>query len=133
PVAAPPAPPRAPRPRAQDKTVLVVDDEEMVREVLCNMLEDLGYRALGADGGDQALALADGDTAIDAAIVDLTMPGMSGRVVLDGLRTRRPSLPVILASGYDRDRAAVPRSAGFLRKPFRFETLEQLLQDVLGV
>jgi len=129
PEAAPPEPARV----QHDKTVMVVDDEEIVREVLCNMIEDLGYRAVGAAGGREALALAD-DTgvSIDAAIVDLTMPRMNGSAVVDGLRARRPTLPVILTSGYDRDRAAAAEAAGFLRKPFRFETLEVLLAEVLG-
>jgi two-component system cell cycle sensor histidine kinase/response regulator CckA len=114
------------------KTVMVVDDEEMVREVLCHMIEDLGYVAVGAGGGEDALAVADRGERLDAAIVDLTMPRMSGRLVADGLRARRPELPVILTSGYDRDRGSVPDAAGFLRKPFRYETLEQLLRSVLG-
>ena len=131
-VAVPAAAP-APAPAGErTKTVLVVDDEEMVREVLCNMIEDLGYRALPAAGGAEALAAADDGHAFDAAIVDLTMPLVNGRAVLDGLRARRPRVPVILTSGYDRDRAAVPGADGFLRKPFRFETLEQLLRDVVG-
>jgi PAS domain S-box-containing protein len=115
------------------KTVMVVDDEEMVREVLCHMIEDLGYVATGATGGIDALALAERmEVRIDAAIVDLTMPRMNGRAVVDGLRIRRPTLPEILTSGYDRDRVAAADAAGFLRKPFRFETLEQLLRSVLG-
>ena len=115
------------------KTIMVVDDEEMVREVLCHMIEDLGYRAVGAADGSAALALIEnGEPTIAAAIVDLTMPAMNGRAVFDGLRERRPGLPVILTSGYDRDRVAAEDASGFLRKPFRFETLEQLLQTVIG-
>jgi signal transduction histidine kinase len=115
------------------KTVMVVDDEEMVREVLCHMIEDLGYRAVGVPGGSEALAIADqAEQPIDLAIVDLTMPRMNGRAVADGLADRRPTLPVVLTSGYDRDRIAADTAAGFLRKPFRFDTLEKLLLDVLG-
>ncbi len=114
------------------KTILVVDDEDLVREVLCHMIEDLGYRAVGAGGGGEALELVDHAGEIDAAIVDLTMPRMNGRAVVEGLRARRPTLPVILTSGFDRDRASADGVAGFLRKPFRFETLEELLGQVLG-
>jgi two-component system cell cycle sensor histidine kinase/response regulator CckA len=124
---------RAPRVQ-HDKTVMVVDDEEMVREVLCHMIEDLGYRAIGAAGGHEALELAgDRATKLDAAIVDLTMPRLNGSDVAAGLRACRPALPVILTSGYDRDRVAAADAAGFLRKPFRFETLEVLLAEILGV
>ncbi len=76
--------------------------------------------------------MVDGELAFDAAIIDLTMPRMNGRAVVDGLRTRRPSLPVILTSGYDRDRVTNDQATSFLRKPFRFETLEELLREVLG-
>jgi PAS domain S-box-containing protein len=115
------------------KTVMVVDDEEMVREVLCHMIEDLGYRAVGVPDGLEALAIAEQpEQPIDLAIVDLTMPRMNGRAVADGLADRRPKLPVVLTSGYDRDRIAADTAAGFLRKPFRFDTLEKLLLDVLG-
>jgi PAS domain S-box-containing protein len=124
---------RTPPVHRSGKTVMVVDDEEMVREVLCHMIEDLGYRAVGAADGRAALAMVEnGEHAIAAAIVDLTMPSMNGRAVFDGLRERRPGLPVILTSGYDRDRVAAEDASGFLRKPFRFETLEQLLSSVIG-
>lgn len=119
-------------PHRPGKTVLVVDDEDLVREVLCNMIQDLGYNAVGAGGGGEALEIVDHQHEIDAAIVDLTMPRMNGRAVVEGLRTRRPSMPVILTSGFDRDRANADGVAGFLRKPFRFETLEELLGQVLG-
>jgi two-component system, cell cycle sensor histidine kinase and response regulator CckA len=118
--------------RAAGKTVMVVDDEEMVREVLCHMIEDLGYAAIGAACGRDALGLLDGGArAIDAAIVDLTMPRMNGRAVVEGLRARQPALPVSLTSGRD-DEGAVGEAAAFLRKPFRIETLEEVLRDVLG-
>jgi two-component system, cell cycle sensor histidine kinase and response regulator CckA len=121
------------RATARDKTILVVDDEDMVREVLCHMIEDLGYHAIGVSGGGEALALADRpELALDAAIVDLTMPRMNGRAVIKALRERRPTLPVVLTSGFDRDRVAADDATGFLRKPFRFETLEVLLGEVLG-
>lgn len=120
-----------PAPERAGKTVMVVDDEETVRDVLCQMIEDLGYRAVGAACGDDAFALADGSAPLHAAIVDLSMPRLEGRAVIDGLRARRPTMPVILTSGYDRDRLGAITAAGFLRKPFRFEALEQVLDDVL--
>ena len=128
--AVPPTPVMAP---ARGKTVLVIDDESMVREVLCHMIEDLGYHAMGVAGGGEAFAVLDERQAtIDAAIVDLTMPRMNGSAVVEGLRARRRDLPIILTSGFDRDHASADDVAGFLRKPFRFETLEALLHDVVG-
>jgi len=114
-------------------TVMVVDDEELVRDVLCRMLEEIGYRTVGAPDGPTALdAVRNTGQHIDAVLLDLTMPGMGGRAVLSALHEVRPGLPVILCSGFDRDRAATTAAAGFLRKPFRFETLEAMLGKVLG-
>jgi two-component system, cell cycle sensor histidine kinase and response regulator CckA len=114
------------------RTVLVVDDEAFVRDVTCRMLEDIGYRTLDAPDGHAAIAVAcDPANCIDAVILDLTMPGMGGRSVLAALRDTRPDLPVILCSGYDRDPAAADDAAGFLRKPFHFDALEELLLRVV--
>jgi PAS domain S-box-containing protein len=125
-------PEEKPRQRS-GKVVMVVDDEEMVREVLCHMVEDLGYSAVGVPDGGAALAtIDDGAMIVAAVIVDLTMPAMNGRAVFAGLRERAPDLPVILTSGYDRDQVSAADAAGFLRKPFRFETLERMLHQVIG-
>jgi two-component system cell cycle sensor histidine kinase/response regulator CckA len=114
------------------RTVLVVDDEAFVRDVTCRMLEDIGYRTLDAPDGHAAIAVAcDPANCIDAVILDLTMPGLGGRSVLAALRDSRPDLPVILCSGYDRDPAAADDAAGFLRKPFHFDALEELLLRVV--
>jgi len=114
-------------------TILVVDDEPMVRDVVCRMLEDAGCRTIAAHDGESALDLARRpDLAIDVAILDLTMPGISGRDTLAALRDLRPTLPVIACSGFDRDRREVSGVAGFLPKPFRFEQLVQMIDRVLG-
>jgi two-component system cell cycle sensor histidine kinase/response regulator CckA len=114
------------------RTVLVVDDEDVVRDVTCRMLEDIGFRTMDAPDGFAAIAAAeDPSNLIDAVILDLTMPGMAGRSVLAALRDSRPDLPVILCSGYDRDHSHAEGAAGFLRKPFRFDALEALLQRVV--
>jgi PAS domain S-box-containing protein len=131
--AAPAAPAVAGDVPANGLTVMVVDDEELVRETLCSMVSDLGYRAVGAAGGREAMALvAPGAPAVHAAIVDLTMPEMSGREVVEALRSRCPGMPVIMTSGYDRGHGALGEIAGFLHKPFRFDTLEAMLHQVLG-
>jgi PAS domain S-box-containing protein len=114
------------------QSVLVVDDEDMVRDVLARMVEDLGYQVTAVADGPAALALADhADVELDAVILDLTMPAMGGRAVLAAMRERRPGLPIILCSGYERERDAQPAGDAFLRKPFRIEELEQVLRDAL--
>jgi CheY-like chemotaxis protein len=110
--------------------ILVVDDEDLVRDVLARMVEDLGYSVIAVADGAEALALADrSEVTLDAVILDLTMPTMSGRTVLTGLRARRPGVPIVLCSGYDRE-ASGPSGDAFLRKPFRMEDLERILADV---
>lgn len=113
-------------------TVLVVDDEDAVRDVLVRLIEDLGYGVLAAADGEQALAVIDGAARLDAVVIDLTMPGMSGGVLVHEVRQRRPGLPVIVCSGYDRDRKGMPPAEGFLAKPFRIEALQGLLGSLVG-
>lgn len=119
-------------------TVLVVDDEELVRNVTCGMVARLGYRAVPANDGPSALAILRDDTeaAIDVAILDLTMPGMSGAETLKAMREVRPSLPVILSSGYSKSNVAdaVARygSVWYLAKPFQLSALRQRLEEAIG-
>lgn len=112
-------------------TVLVVDDEDAVRDVLVRLIEDLGYAVISAADGAQALAVISGATALDAVVVDLTMPGMSGGVLVQEIRHRRPRLPVIVCSGYERERKGMPAAEGFLAKPFRIEALQGLLASLV--
>ena len=113
------------------KVVLVVDDEELVRDVVARMIEDLGYTPLVAADGMTALELAE-QHHVDVALVDLSMPRMSGADVVMALRSLRPELPVVLCSGYDRDGRGPVEAAAYLRKPFRMEDLEAVLARVLA-
>ncbi len=113
------------------RTILVIDDEELVRDVVARMIEDLGYAAVTAANGQCGLDLI-ATQPIDAVLVDLTMPQMSGADVVAALRTSRPSLPVILCTGYDRDRRGPVQADAYLPKPFRIEALEQMLAKVLA-
>lgn len=112
-------------------TVLVVDDEDAVREVLVRLIEELGYAVISAADGAAALALIEGAATLDAVVVDLTMPGMSGGALVQEIRHRRPRLPIIVCSGYDRERKGMPAAEGFLAKPFRLEALQGLLSSLV--
>lgn len=116
--------------------VLVVDDEELIRDVAEQMLGELGFTARGADGGQQALEVlgAEGD-ATELVLLDMTMPDMSGEEVFGKIRELRPEVRIVLCSGYEIDvakRFAGRGLAGFLRKPFKFETLEDMLRQAFG-
>ncbi|MEO7091616.1 MAG: response regulator, partial [Polyangiales bacterium] len=121
----------APLAKPAAKTVLVIDDEELVREVVARMVEDLGYKVVAAEDGIVGLEVVDTQP-IDAVLVDLTMPRMSGADVVIALRARKPGLPIVLCSGYDRDRRGPVDADAYLPKPFRIEALEETLAKLLG-
>jgi CheY-like chemotaxis protein len=112
------------------RTVLVIDDEALVRDVVARMVEDLGYAAVTAADGQSGLAILDNE-AIDAVLVDMTMPLMSGADVVAAVRTKRPGLPVVLCSGYDRDGRGPVQADAYLPKPFRLDALEATLAKLL--
>jgi len=115
---------------AISRTVLVIDDEDLVRDVVARMIEDLGYAALTAPDGPAGIAIVQ-QQAIDAVLVDLTMPRMDGGEVVAALRAQRPGMPIVLCTGFDRDRKGPIPADAYLAKPFRIETLEQTLAKLL--
>ncbi len=132
--AASPAPVRREMVRGRE-SVLLVDDEEMIRGIGRQLLEGLGYRVEVADCGEAAVDLyrrAEG--AIDLVILDLVMPRMDGEMTYRALREIDGDVRVILASGYHLD-ARVRRilddgCAGFIQKPFSIETLSVKIREV---
>jgi CheY-like chemotaxis protein len=119
-------------------TALLVDDEPVVREVVRDMLSDMGLTAVTASEGEDAIALLEGlPSRFDLAILDLHMPGLPSLRVLEALRTIAPGLPVLLTSGYgpsDHVRFALEQHAGtaFLQKPYRLADLRVTLRALLG-
>jgi len=117
-------------------TILLVDDQEAVRNVSQAMLEHLGYKVLTAGGGAEAVELyREREAEIGCVITDLSMPGQDGWETLRALRQIRPGLPVILASGYDEGQA-MARShqdapQAFLHKPYQMAELRDALQKML--
>ena len=105
--------------------ILVVDDDELVRQVVTELLEDEGYSVIEAKSGYEALALIQGPAALDLVISDVNMPRMDGLELVEELKSMRPSLPVILMSGRPYKGQAHP----FLSKPF---TGRQLLACIAG-
>jgi two-component system cell cycle sensor histidine kinase/response regulator CckA len=112
------------------RTVLIIDDEDLVRDVVARMIEDLGYSAVAARDGETGLDLIE-QRMVDAVLVDMTMPGMTGADVINTLRARYPGLPVVLCSGYDRARTGGVSADAYLPKPFRIEALERTLAKLL--
>ncbi|HET7790792.1 MAG TPA: response regulator [Gemmatimonadales bacterium] len=130
PVAAPAAPERA------GATILIVDDEEIVRRSLTRALERLGYRVLEAGDGAHALAaVQSADPPVDLVILDLVMPG-GGAGAFELIKAVRPSVKVLVSSGYSPDGAAsqglAARVEGFLPKPYELTELRAAVERALG-
>ncbi len=116
------------------ETVLIIDDEPMVRNVAKRMLERLGYKTLTANNGHEGVELARsfaGD--IHLAILDMGMPVMGGAQAFPLLKEARPDLKVLICSGYELDRAAQELldagASAFVQKPFRMADLGPAVRE----
>jgi CheY-like chemotaxis protein len=120
----------SPPPAVQDtRHILVVDDEEEVREILAETLIDFGYSVLTAASGEEALPVLVKDRSVVMVITDVRMPGMSGLDLADEIRRRWPEVKVVLISGYFLPQATPQR---FLKKPFHMKELASLVRSELG-
>ena len=121
---------------AGSETLLLVEDEELIRRVVAQSLELQGYRVIAVEDGSRALAICEqADQPIDLLITDVVMPLMSGPQLVERVSTLRPDLPILYMSGYT-DRALIhqgQRKAGtaFLQKPFMPEVLARKVREVL--
>ena len=109
-------------------TVLVVEDEDVLRAAIRRLLQSEGYNVLEAQNGATALKLLEGTAADSVALVltDLRMPVMDGRQLASALARRRPSLPIVFMSGFTAqlmDLRLVSPHLAFLAKPFKNDDL----------
>jgi two-component system cell cycle sensor histidine kinase/response regulator CckA len=128
------APPRPDRLEG-DETVLVCEDDDLVRALIQTMLTENGYRVLAASRPDEALdlATAHGDP-IDVLVTDVVMPQMSGPELVKRLEATRPDVKVVLLSGYSAETVGelhLPDGSVFLQKPFDDVTLLQRIRALL--
>ena len=117
-------------------TILVVDDQESVRQVACETLAYYGFDILTASEGNEALQImADKGDDICAVLLDMTMPGMSGEETLQELRARVPDLGVVISSGYSEAEASQQFAgygwATFIQKPYRPVDLARRVRQLL--
>jgi two-component system cell cycle sensor histidine kinase/response regulator CckA len=134
-----PSPPCGPKPTlgGGGETVLVVEDEPLVRRSAILMLERLGYRVLAAETTEQCLALGTCHAKeISLLLTDVVMPGMNGVEFCARLRRVSPSIKVIFMSGYSTeaiaDQGILPGDSTYLQKPFTLQALAEKLREVLG-
>jgi CheY-like chemotaxis protein len=111
---------------------MVVDDEELVRRSTTRLFTDLGYRVLVAADGLSCLELFDEHrSGIDLVVLDLSMPGISGREVLKQLKAQQPQLKVIVFTGYAADPAEFAGLAQLVAKPFSLRQLAEVVRRTL--
>jgi two-component system cell cycle sensor histidine kinase/response regulator CckA len=129
------APPESPA-RDLGQVVLVVDDEQGLRELICRTLRAEGYRTLEAGHGAEALELM--ETAadpVDLVITDVVMPGMDGRELGRRVEQRWPQIPILYISAYEVNdifrRGSPHYSAPFLQKPFPLDGLVSTVRRLL--
>ncbi len=123
-------------PQGRGETVLLVDDDEILRKTLAEALGMLGYRVLAAASGEEALGLfRQARGRVDALVSDVVMPGMDGFTLARTLRAENPALAVVLQSGYDdrQRRAAAPADADLrvMDKPVPVGALARALHEEL--
>ena len=119
-----------------NETILLVDDEETVREVGKELLEDFGYRVITAQGGKEALLIYEVERdKIDLVILDLMMPEMGGKECLEELLKINPSVKSLICSGYSANGAAKDAvragASGFVGKPYIFNELLSEIRKIL--
>ena len=121
----------------ENKSVLVVDDEALLRRVLETILSAAGLRVVTAGGGEEALAIVEEmGSAIDLIILDISMPGLSGIETRLQIRQQSPALPIIMSSGHPEE--ALDRMDdwntdrdGFIQKPYRNQALLTTIKNLL--
>jgi CheY-like chemotaxis protein len=107
------------RPAASGATILLVDDDQSVREITASLLQELGYTVIEAGSGGAALELLERKRTIDLMLLDFAMPGMNGAEVARHVQAKHPNLPILFVTGFA-DRAALEgvSDAHIIGKPF---------------
>jgi CheY-like chemotaxis protein len=121
----------------REATVLVVEDEESLRQAVKKMLSRAGFEALEAANGSDAIELLRGGAGdIDVLLLDMTIPGATSQEVLSEAVQVRPNMKVVLTSAYGEEMVtanlSAPQVRGFVRKPFQFKDLTRTLRNALS-
>jgi CheY-like chemotaxis protein len=122
-------------PAASGRTVLVVEDETLVRMLVVQMLEDAGHTVVECAEGRAALEALQSDMAIDIMVTDVGLPGVSGRQLAEQAQTRRPDLKILFMTGYADDAidGLVAEGSELIAKPFALEELAAKISRMLTV
>jgi signal transduction histidine kinase/CheY-like chemotaxis protein len=118
-----------------DETILVVEDDALVREYVLTQIHSLGYSTLAASNAAEALAIIESGERIDLLFTDVIMPGMNGRQLADETRKRRPEIKILYTSGYTENaivhHGRLDAGVLLLAKPYRRSELAALVRAAL--
>jgi two-component system, cell cycle sensor histidine kinase and response regulator CckA len=120
---------------AQGETILVIEDEKAVRELVCRMLFVMGYTVLEARGATEGFEIAAQAERIDLLLTDVIMPDMNGRQAYEHIAAQRPGLKVLYMSGYTENgivhRGILDEGVHFISKPFSEGLLSRKIREIL--
>jgi signal transduction histidine kinase len=123
-------------PRGEGETVLVVEDDAVVRLLVTGVLEELGYRYLEASGAPQAMTILRSDTRIDLLLTDVGLPIINGRQLAEFARESRPEIKVLFVTGYSEDTTVrggfLDQGMDMLTKPFALNALGLKIREMIG-
>ncbi len=117
-------------PDATAPTILVVEDDSIVRMLIVDVLEELEYTVLEAADGETALQILGSDNVIHLMMTDQGLPDMPGTELAQKAREQRPDLPVLFASGYA-ENIDVPTGMHMIGKPFSIDQLRDKVKAIL--
>ena len=116
---------------AETSIILVVEDDDIVRMLIVDVLEELEFKVLEANGCEQALEfLNDEDQYIDLMMTDVGLPDMNGKQLATKVRALRPALPILFASGYA-ENIDVSDGMQLIAKPFSIDQLRDKVKSML--
>lgn len=114
------------------ETILVVDDERMLREMLSGFLSEYGYTILLAEDGQEALEIYNSNNAnIHLILMDIVMPRKDGISTYMEIKESHPHAAIILMSGYNANHLHVPENLDIVRKPFSFHDMVKTIRSTL--
>jgi two-component system cell cycle sensor histidine kinase/response regulator CckA len=118
-----------------EETLLIAEDEEIVKMYLKRILERAGYKVILTDNGDDAVARFRENDDISLVLSDVVMPGKSGREMLDEIRKMKPGIKVVFISGYAAhtmsEKGIIEQGVEFIMKPFQKNDLLKKIREVL--
>jgi PAS domain S-box-containing protein len=127
--------PQSEAPRGAGEAVLVIEDDETVRQLVIEVLNELGYTGVEARNGDEAIAILKSDRKLDLMVSDVGLPGLNGREIATIAREHRPALQILFMTGYAADAVDRPSFLGpgmdMILKPFSMDAIAVRIRGII--